>query len=79
MQLETRQAQLFMQIYSELYDVELVSTWTEMANAMHKLSGYDEWYQKFDLDPKGKAKFNSMAIYLEGIGVLVKRKLIDPA
>jgi hypothetical protein len=79
MQLETRQAQLFMQIYSELYDVNSLSTWTETVNILHKLSGYDEWYQKFVLDPKGKAKFNSMVIYLEGIGVLVKRKLIDPA
>jgi hypothetical protein len=77
LQIETRQAQLFMQIFSETYDEQAAKSRLSLARV--EIADYDDWYQRYYLDLDGAAKFNTMAIYLEGIGVLVKRKLIDPS
>jgi hypothetical protein len=77
--LETRQAQLFMQIYSTWSSRESINirkelikwTWTD----------YDDFVQKYGEgnSPDANASFNELANWYEGIGVLIKRKLIDPA
>ena len=75
--LETRQAQLFMQIYSSFHDKETPKT-------LGKFLQQDK-YKEFDFfnynEEQGElyAEFYSLANYFEGIGVLVKRKLVDPS
>ena len=75
---ETRQAQLFMQIYSTWSSRETInirselSTWTWI--------DYDDFTQKYGAtnNPEAHTKFQELANWYEGIGVLIKRKLIDP-
>ena len=75
-QLETRQAQLFMQIFSRIYEERNILNAIELLKSEWK--DYDDWYSQYGLvNPEGYAKFNSRAIFYEGIGVLVKRGLID--
>ena len=77
-QLETRQAQLFMQIYYTWSSREMINirkelrtwTWTD----------YDDFIQKYGEanNPDAHALLQELASWYEGIGVLIKRKLIDP-
>ena len=75
---ETRQAQLFMQIYQSWSSREIInirrelSTWT--------WTDYDDFYQKYDEanNPEASMLFQELGNWFEGVGVLVKRKLIDP-
>jgi len=75
-QLETRQAQLFMQIYSGFYNKETMIS-------IGKFLRQDKYvkldFLKYDESQEDLyASFYSVANYLEGVGVLVKRRLIDP-
>jgi len=72
-QLETRQAQLFMQIYDKSTQKEFMQDFIDVIADW-------EWVNAEDFEKKyGKdVKFQIVSDYFEGIGVLVKRKLIDP-
>ena len=77
--LETRQAQLFMQIYYTWSSRENINirrelrtwTWTD----------YDDFIKKYGAanNPEAYTLFQELATWYEGIGVLIKRNLIDPA
>ena len=75
MQLETRQAQLFMQIYSLRHSTDYFIKYQEFLN--REWTDYDEAMEKFG-NPEDMAKTLSLGAYFEGIGVLVKRGLLDP-
>ena len=78
--LDTRQAQLFMQLYSQYYNKD----WLE---ALRKTSfdieykGFDEWSEKYGAhtNPEAYKAMDMLSHYFEGAGVLVKRGLIDPS
>ena len=77
--LETRQAQLFMPIYSAFY-----SEWWHKAITCFmeaKFDGYDDYMAKYgpQANPDEHVLHGRVESYLEGIGVLVKRGLIDPS
>jgi len=78
-ELETRQAQLFMQIYDRFNDKEFQKQWAEIMY-IFAWGDYDDWAKKYspfeNLD--AFASRISIGSYFEGIGVLVKRRLIDP-
>jgi len=75
---ETRQTQLFLQLYSQYYNKDWVAS-------LHKVS-YDIKYQSFDdwwenYGPSNPDKFQSFDLlshYFEGAGVLVRKGLINP-
>ena len=77
--LETRQAQLFMDIYQtyvtkEIHrDIEIV--------LKSDFIDFEDWLSKYgpQSNPDGHAKFDSVLSYMEGMGCLVKRGLIDPS
>ncbi len=76
---ETRQAQLFMPIYSTFY-----SEWWHRARMSFwdaKFDGYDDYVAKYgpQANPDEYILHSRVETYLEGIGVLVKRGLIDPS
>jgi hypothetical protein len=73
--LETRQAQLFMQIYSLRHSTDYFLKYQEFLNS--EWTDYDDYIEKFG-DPETIAKTLSLGAYFEGIGVLVKRGLLDP-
>jgi hypothetical protein len=74
-QLETRQAQLFMIIYSQWNSQEYVQHYNEVQS--HEITDFDEWESKFNSDLRYQTSFTVMNRFFEGVGVLVKRGLID--
>jgi hypothetical protein len=75
MQLETRQAQLFMQIYSPLTDEHFNKMFFEVLN--YQWEDYEDYNKNYLEEKDARSKLGALANYFEGIGVLVKRGLID--
>jgi len=76
--LETRQAQLFMPIYSRFHDKEFMKDFMNIV-VIWEWDDYDDFWEKYGLEKNIEAYSSYLAWmdYLEGIGVLVKRNLID--
>jgi hypothetical protein len=77
--LETRQAQLFMQIYSRFSDKDFVEAFNQVLYedppVYKNLDEYEKKYSK--MNPEYDRKVSQIAAMLEGVGVLVYRGLID--
>ncbi len=73
--LETRQAQLFMQIYDRWSSREITEMEFEFRN--WEWDEYDDFERKYS-DIKSTSLRAVLGKYYEGIGVLIKRGLIDP-
>lgn len=75
--LETRQAQLFMQIYSSFHEEGFFEKFTNILS--WKWKDYDDFMGKysFKADPKAWRSLGSVGAFFEGIGVLVHRGFID--
>jgi uncharacterized Zn finger protein len=76
--LETRQAQLFMPIYSKFYEKEFMKDFGNVVRNW-EWDDYDDFYEKYGVEknPEAWSSFIATMDYFEGIGVLVKRKLIE--
>ena len=74
----TRQAQLFMQIFSRQYEIEQRRSLHLIQNIEYE--DYDDFMEKYGMEnnPDIWLRMSSVGTYFEGIGVLVKRKLVDP-
>lgn len=79
MQLETRQAQLFLNIFN-VYASKQFQKDSEELMQVWNWTDYDDFFAKYgpDVDPEAHAIWDSICTWLEGLGVLVKRGLIDP-
>jgi len=77
MQLDTRQAQLFMNIYTQFISKEFSEDWIEVTfhREWDSLEDYIEKYGQDNL--KAAAQSVSVFAFFEGVGVLLKRNLID--
>ncbi len=77
MQLETRQAQLFMQIYREMSSPEHYMRANELLHM--EWEDFDDYYRKYgsENNPEAYALRCSMWYRLNGVGLLVKAGLID--
>jgi hypothetical protein len=73
--LETRQAQLFMQIHSRITHPEFVQLFFEIFD--WEYDDYEDYVEKYGSDVINRAKSAAIANYFEGVGVLVERGLID--
>jgi len=73
----TRQAQLFMQIYSVFRTEEFQDNITDIWS--WKWDDYDDFMKKYGptTNPKAWRALGSIAGYFEGIGLLVNKKLMD--
>ena len=75
MQVETRQAQLFMQSYRETATAELQ---TLAFNIMDwKWTDYDDFVKKYVEDRSKYGEFASFMIYMNGLGIMLEEKYID--
>jgi len=79
MQLETRQAQLFMPIYFTYYSEEYIKAFSEIMS--WEYDDYEDYMAKYgsDVNPEAYLMYRKVFGYLEGLGVLVRRGLIDPS
>jgi hypothetical protein len=77
MQLETRQAQLFMQIYQDMSSPEHYISFNELLTM--EWEDWDDYYRKYGSanNPENYALRSSMWYRLNGVGLLVKAGLID--
>jgi len=75
---KTRQAQLFMQLYDTYRDKKFMEEWISIFT--WSWEDYDDYWEKYgwDKNPEANASFSSVSALLEGVGVLVRRNLIDP-
>jgi len=76
---ETRQAELFMQIYDHYYREDFLIDENEIL--FHwDWKDFEDFWKKYgpETNPKAFSKWDSIGTYFRGVGVLVKRKLIDP-
>ncbi len=77
--LETRQAQLFMQIYLTFTNPSFQQAYNEIKKWTYEnLDDFDKNYG-YDVNPESYKYHSSLSFFFEGVGVLVMRKLIDPA
>jgi hypothetical protein len=78
-ELETRQAQLFVQLFSHYNTREFLEDYLEVISTEY--SSLEEWYKKyFFRDDWKRSIFPSwirVGRYFDGAGILVKKKLID--
>jgi hypothetical protein len=72
---ETRQAQLYMQILNQFDSLEYQKTWVEVMSWEWK--DPQDFTDRIWADKDNKAKMMYMGMLLEGVGVAVKKKLID--
>ena len=77
-ELDTRQAQLFMQIYEPFHSREFQLARVE-CNRRMTWKDYDDYTQKYDAltNPEAAASIAMVGLYFEGIGTLVKKGLLD--
>jgi len=78
MQLETRQAQLFMNIYNQFIRKEFSEDWLQVTyhRDWENTEDFTEKYGTYT-NPKASAQLISVLAFFEGIGVLLKRNLIN--
>ena len=76
--LETRQAQLFMYMYDRWSDPEFMKHNYEIQE--WEWANYDDFWEKYgsSKNPDLYVHFGTIGRFLEGVGVLVKRGLVDP-
>lgn len=78
LQLETRQAQLFMQLYQEFSSVGFVKQMNEVRFRWSYTEDmdFDEWFASAEKSDEVDSLFSTV-YFFEGLGVLVKKGLID--
>jgi hypothetical protein len=78
-QQETRNAQFFLQLYQNAQDQGFLQTISETI-WLQEVKDFDDWWERYG--PENNMEFFkrwfSMMVFFEGVGILVKRKLIDP-
>jgi len=79
LQLETRQAQLFMPIYSTYQSEDHIKAVSEISR--WEWEDYDDFLAKYgeEANPEAYMMYRKIFGFLEGLGVLVRRGLIDPS
>ena len=79
MQLETRQAQMFMQIYAQVNSIDFKQAVMKMQ--VYNFENIDDFLEVFNLDSKEGIEnwqsIQTIVTYYEGVGVLVKEGLLD--
>jgi hypothetical protein len=77
LQLETRQAGLFMEMYREYRGLDFRRQLMQVRHL--EWTDFDDWWEKYGPGSKSEewANWQSVAAFFSGVGVLVKRNLVD--
>lgn len=75
--LETRQAQLFMQVFHRFYEPDFFDTFTQVVN--WKWTDYKDFIEKYGWknNPEAFYREGSVAAYFEGVGLLMYLDFLD--
>ena len=76
--LETRQAQLFMQVYNRWNQRDMMKGYG-LVRYEYQYSNLEEFLQKYHItvDPEAYTDIMTIVTFFEGLGILVKKDLID--
>ena len=69
-QTKVRQTDLIMKLYVQFNSLEFQKMWKEVLSREAK--DYDDYHEKY-----GRTEATAVGMFFEGIGILLKRKLID--
>ena len=72
---KTRQTQLFMNLYNTYHSPDFRRKWHDLLK--REWTDYEDWQKKYGQDSEDLAAHTSMLSFFNGIGVLLKRNLID--
>ena len=74
---KTRQVQLIMDLYTKYQSTEYRQNTSDIQR--QEWNNYEDWKQKYGLEanPESWAKWQSIAAFYNGIGVLLRRNIID--
>jgi hypothetical protein len=72
-----RQAQLLYSLFETFRSLEFRKLWHQVM--VYDWKDYDDWYERYDekTNPDAIAAFSSVMLFFEGIGVLVRKGLIN--
>jgi hypothetical protein len=76
LQLETRQAQFFMDIYETYRSLDFRKQWNEV-RFQWEWDDFDDYWKRYGPDTDNMAVRGAVFGYYEGIGVLIRKGLID--
>jgi hypothetical protein len=78
--LETRQAQLYMQIYNRWNSKELIHAYGQV-RFTYQWTDFSDMWKKYnpEVNPEAYANFMLLMTFFEGLGVLVMKGLVDVA
>jgi hypothetical protein len=74
---KARQAQMLMQLHESKYDLEGMLSYFTLLNTSWE--DFDDYFKRYSRipNPEFQAKMESQMSYYEGLGVLVKNKMVD--
>jgi hypothetical protein len=75
--LETRQAQLLMQIYDRVNNRNFTRDWAE-TTWFWEWKDYTDYFKKYGTNLDEYPKFQNIVDTYEGIGIILQNKLVDP-
>lgn len=77
LQLETRQAQLLMSLYETYRSQEFRNQWTSVLK--QEWTDFDDFWDKYGLEnnPEEWSNWQALASFFHGVGILVKKGLIE--
>jgi hypothetical protein len=74
--LETRQAQLFLQLYNQYYNKDFIAAINKIGQMKYR--SYEEFWEKYG-NVEASQSWDLLSHYFEGAGILVRKGLIDPS
>lgn len=75
-QAKVRQTDLVMRLYATFSSNEFQDAWAKVRKRGHEFDDIDD-VQEFEEKVGGLREFNQVALFFEGVGILLKRKIVD--
>jgi hypothetical protein len=75
-QAKTRQTDLVMRLYATFSSNDFQDAWTKVRKRAQEVEGMDNIYE-FEEKVGGLREFNQVSLFFEGVGILLKRKIVD--
>jgi hypothetical protein len=75
-QARTRQTDLVMRLYATFSSSEFQDAWAKVRKRAREVEGMDDIYE-FEEKVGGLREFNQVSLFFEGVGILLKRKIVD--
>jgi len=75
-QAKTRQTDLVMRLYATFSSTEFQDAWTKVRKRAQEFEDMDD-INEFEEKVGGLREFNQVNLFFEGVGILLKRKIVD--